>query len=106
MQYPAILPDTHTITRQLVENELSRQGLTINVRLSSNYLESIRMMVEDGLGWSVLPDTLQSDRLSICDYPAVNFSRRLGTITHKQRTLTKAAIILTDRMLTTCKKIY
>ncbi|MCW8963285.1 MAG: LysR family transcriptional regulator [Gammaproteobacteria bacterium] len=96
--YPAVLPDSYTITRQLVETELAKHGLNINVRLSSNHLESIRMMVEIGLGWSVLPETLSSDRLHTCHFEAITFSRELGIITHKQRTLTRAAELLIDRM--------
>jgi len=96
--YPAVLPDSYTITRQLVETELARHGLKINVRLSSNHLESIRMMVEIGLGWSVLPETLSSGKLHACHFESVTFSRELGIVTHKQRTLTRAAELLTDRM--------
>lgn len=96
--YPAILPDSNTITRQLVETELSRYGININVRLSSNHLESIRMMVEIGLGWSVLPKTLASVELQPCQFDELNFSRQLGIITHKQRTLTQAAELMIQRL--------
>ena len=97
-EYPAILPDTYTITRQLVESALNNKGLQINVRLSSNHLESIRMMVEIGLGWSVLPETLSSDKLYPCHSDSITFIRDLGIVTHRQRTLTKAAELIIDRM--------
>lgn len=96
--YPAILPDSVTFTRQLVEKSLSTNGLAITVRLSSNHLESIRMMVEIGLGWSVLPRTLKTDQLVTCRYPGIAFKRELGVITHRQRTLTRAAEILFNRL--------
>lgn len=96
--YPAILPDTNTITRQLVEKELAIHGIKINVRLSSNHLESIRMMVEIGLGWSVLPKTLASKELHACQFKQLTFSRELGIITHRQRTLTHAAELLIKRI--------
>lgn len=96
--YPAILPDTNTITRQLVEKELATHGIKINVRLSSNHLESIRMMVEIGLGWSVLPKTLQSSELHACQFKQLTFSRKLGIITHRKRTLTHAAELLIKRI--------
>jgi len=96
--YPAILPDTNTITRQLVEAELSKHKLDINVRLSSNHLESIRMMVEIGLGWSVLPKTLESNQLNPCHYDAFQLNRKLGVVTHQQRTLTRAATLLIERL--------
>jgi DNA-binding transcriptional LysR family regulator len=96
--YPAILPDNNTMTRQLVETELSKHKLDISVRLSSNHLESIRMMVEIGLGWSVLPQTLESEALHICKFKQIMFSRDLGVVTHQQRTLTKAATLLIERL--------
>jgi DNA-binding transcriptional LysR family regulator len=99
--YPAVLPDTHTITRQLVEKMLSDQGLDITVRLSSNHLESIRMMVEIGLGWSVLPLTLKSGELTYRDFAGLSFTRQLGIVTHRQRTLTTAADVMIQRMPTT-----
>ena len=96
--YPAILPDNNTMTRQLVETELSKHRLDINVRLSSNHLESIRMMVEIGLGWSVLPKTLASSQLHACHYDAFKLNRELGVVTHQQRTLTRAATLLIERL--------
>lgn len=97
-RYPAILPDTHTITRQLVEKELASHGIEINVQLSSNHLESIRMMVEIGLGWSVLPETLKSTELHTCDFRQLTFTRALGIITLQKRTLTHAAELLIKRI--------
>ena len=97
-QHPAILPDNNTFTRKLIETELDNHGLSINVRLSSNHLESIRMMTEIGLGWSVLPDTLYSDKLTVVKFSEIAFSRKLGIITHKQRTLTQAARLFLDRL--------
>jgi len=96
--YPAILPDSKTMTRQLVETELSKHSLIINVRLSSNHLESIRMMVEIGLGWSVLPRTLKSETLHNCQFKPIRISRDLGVVTHQQRTLTRAATLLIERL--------
>lgn len=97
-QYPAILPDRHTFTRQIVEKVFSDIGQSINVRLSSNHLESIRMMVEIGFGWSVLPATLASDSLHICKYDALSFSRQLGIITHRQRTLSRSGMAMIEKL--------
>jgi DNA-binding transcriptional LysR family regulator len=77
---------------------LQEQEISINVRLSSNHLESIRMMVEIGLGWSVLPETLGSENLQSIFTGRISFIRKLGVVTHKQRTLTKAAELLLARI--------
>ena len=98
VHHPAILPDSHTITRQLVEATLHQHDVDINVRLSSNHLESIRMMVEIGLGWSVLPETLLSDNLQSIYVKDIVFVRKLGAVIHRQRTLTKAARLLLQRI--------
>jgi len=43
--HPAILPDADTYTRTLIEQAFARQGLKLQVRLQTNYMETIRMMV-------------------------------------------------------------
>ena len=98
IQHPAILPDSHTITRQLIETMLREHKVAINVRLSSNHLESIRMMVEIGLGWSVLPETLKSESLKSIYTNSITFIRKLGIVIHKRRTLTQAARLLMQRI--------
>ena len=53
--YSAILPSPVTFTRRIVESLFEEQALTLNISMSTNYLETIHMMVSIGLGWSVLP---------------------------------------------------
>ena len=57
-EYPAILPATGTYTRELIERSFIKPGLPLHVNLETNYLETIKMMVSIGLGWSLLPQTL------------------------------------------------
>ena len=59
--------------------------------MSTNYLDTIRMMVKIGLGWSLLPDTMINQDLSVLNVNAPPVSRQLGYISHKERTLSKAA---------------
>lgn len=95
-QYPAILPSNTTFTRQLVESMFQRQKLTPNVSMSTNYLDTIRMMVSIGLGWSLLPRTLIDDSLVTLPIREEPISRTLGFIYHRNRTLSNAAIELVE----------
>lgn len=88
---PAILPEPGTFTRRIVESPFLARGLRLNIGLETNYLETIRMMVSVGLGWTVLPVTLLAGDLIALHVPALELTRDLGIVTHKSRTLTKAA---------------
>ncbi|MFT6469926.1 MAG: DNA-binding transcriptional LysR family regulator [Neptuniibacter pectenicola] len=90
--YNAILPGSNTFTRSLVETLFFQHALTLNVTMSTNYLDTIRMMVNIGLGWSLLPQSLVGDdlkTLNVIDSEPVH--RNLGIIYHKNRTLSNAA---------------
>jgi DNA-binding transcriptional LysR family regulator len=91
LDYPSILPSENTFTRQLVEKIFSGRKLKLEVEMSTNYLETIKMMVSIGMAWSVLPDTMLDD--SLCALPVSNagLNRELGYITHRDHTLTNAA---------------
>ncbi|MAZ89836.1 MAG: LysR family transcriptional regulator [Cellvibrionaceae bacterium] len=94
-QYPAILPDTSTQTTRLVRQMFEQQGLTLSISMATNYLETIKMMVSIGLGWSTLPDTMieteQVSELKVLTIHNSNLRRTLGCIHHKDRTLSNPA---------------
>ena len=89
--YPAILPDTGTVTRRLIDKTLAPEHVELNVNLETNYLETIRMLVTAGLGWSVLPLTMLTSELRCLSLTKKPFKRSLGIVTHKNRTLSRAA---------------
>ncbi len=97
--YNAILPGSETFTRQLVEQQFSDKGLKLNVVMSTNYLDTIKMMVSIGLGWSLLPETLIDDSLCVLQVPATTIHRPLGFIYHRDRTLSNAAQAFIDLLL-------
>jgi DNA-binding transcriptional LysR family regulator len=88
--YAAVLPGPTTYTRQILEKAFSRLGLQLTVNMSTNYLETLKMLAETGLGWSVIPHTMLSSELKIieCD---MKLTRNLGAVTHRMRTLSNAA---------------
>lgn len=89
--YPAILPRVNTFTHQLVINHLQQQQLTPHLGISTNALDTIAMMVQIGLGWSALPETMLNDKL-VCPLAGIEpIQRPLGVIYHRDRTLSNAA---------------
>ncbi len=96
VQFPAILPEKGTYTRELLDQYFSKYEMELQVKLSNNYLETIKMMVSVGLGWSVLPKTLIDETLTSIDIQDFTIHRSLGIVTHKARTLSLPAQKLID----------
>jgi len=88
---PAILPARNTFTRVLLEQALGLNEQNLNIAMETNYLETIKMMVSIGLGWSVLPVSMLSADISRLDIKGVEFERLLGVVSHQHRTLSNAA---------------
>ncbi len=90
-QSPSILPEVDTITFKMIERIFTQQGLSLNAPMPTNYLETIKMMVSVGMGWSMLPHTMLDDSLHLLLWPAEPLTRPLGLIQLKTRTLSNAA---------------
>jgi len=89
--FPAILPAPGTYTREVIEQAFEPYEQKLHVTLSTNYLETIKMLVSVGLGWSVLPRTMLSDELRVLEVDHLELSRQLGSVRHQGRTLSNAA---------------
>ena len=94
IQHPAILPSTGTFTRALLEQTPELETSKLNIAMETNYLETIKMMVSIGLGWSVLPISMISNDMKVLDVRKFNMERQLGIAFHPARTLTNAASML------------
>jgi len=90
-EYPAILPSPGTYTRQLLERSIAQAGEKLGTGMTTNYLETIKMMVGVGLGWSVLPRSMLNDELLALKIRGVKLTRQLGIVRHQARTLSNAA---------------
>ena len=89
--HTAILPSETTFTRRLVETLFNEQDLDVNVSISTNYLETIKMMVSIGLGWSVLPSSMIDKDIKQLAIPGFQVKRSLGVIYHPGHSLSNAA---------------
>lgn len=99
LAYPAVLPGPGTYTRDLLEQAVRSRGLTLQVGMTTNYLETLKMLVVTGLGWGLLPATLLDSGLVSLAVEDLRLARRLGVVTHAGRTLSNAAL----RMLWACR---
>ncbi|MGH8435339.1 MAG: LysR family transcriptional regulator [Pseudomonas sp.] len=90
-RHPAVFPGGNTFTHHIVSKLFAAEGLTPNIGMSTNYLETIKMMVSIGLAWSVLPRTMLDEQVARLPLPGIQLSRQLGYILHTERTLSNAA---------------
>lgn len=88
---PAILPDLKTYTGRLVKACFDKRGLPLELNMTTNYLETIKMMVSVGLGWSVLPEAMLDEQLQVLPVEEVQLQRSLGVVRHQKRHLSNAA---------------
>ncbi|HSW11410.1 MAG TPA: LysR family transcriptional regulator [Solimonas sp.] len=93
-EHPAVLPDEATYTQRIVTRALQEHGLTPRIRLATNYLETLKMLVGIGLGWSVLPDSMIDGSIRRLAIPELSLHRELGAVWHERRTLSGAATAL------------
>lgn len=95
--YPAILPSANTFTSQITLAEFAKHNLKPYATMSTNPLESIRMLVSVGLGWSVLPQTLISqdlERINMADN--IELQRYLGVVINPKLTRSSSVEALLD----------
>jgi DNA-binding transcriptional LysR family regulator len=89
--FPLLLPSKKTFTTQIIEQPFKDRNLKLSTVMTSNDLESLRMMVEIGLGWSILPSSMLRDPLNKIQVKELSLSRTLGLVRHNERTLSSSA---------------
>ncbi len=97
-QYPALLPERRFHTTQLVEELFAGHELRLNIKLATNYLETIKALITAGYAWGVLPRSMLEDHiLAVLDVrqgeaqQRLSLMRNLDCIYHRQRQMSKAA---------------
>ncbi len=98
LKEPTVLPRRSTFTRRILEDEVKKHNLSLNIAMETNYLETLQMLATTGVGWSLLPKSLLNEDVSTVKVRGINLSRELGSIVHKKRTLSNAA----SAMLSIC----
>ncbi len=89
-KYPAILPDHDTFTRRIIDLQFTSAKIRYQLAFTTNYLETIKVMVEAGLGWSILPKIMLSGQLETRPLLPAPPARELGWMIHKNKAITPA----------------
>jgi len=95
-RFPALLSKANTFTRGIVEQNFAAKNLDLNVAMSTNNLDTIRMMVSIGMGWSILPETLINKDIEVINTLSKPIVRQLGCVWHQHRSLPNAAEALIE----------
>ena len=95
-KHSAILPAIGTYTRSIIEKPVIQKQTSLDVILETNYLETIRMMVAIGLGWSALPKAMLGDDLTEIKVSGLQIERTLGIVRHASRSLSNAGQAFVD----------
>ena len=90
-RHPVIMPGLATYTGRIVAEVFATADIPLRPALSTNYLETISMLVGTGMGWSVLPASMVEDGLVRLATDAPALHRTLGCVTDPRRTLSNAA---------------
>ena len=88
--YPAVLPDSDSYTRRIIDALFQERQLSIKASAPSNYLEALKVLVSAGLGWSVLPQGLIDESLHQLPIKDIKLGRKIGYLVHQSRSLSNA----------------
>ena len=92
----AILPGEETFTRRIINQYFYTNRLSLNIAFETNYLETIKVMVASGLGWSVLPQILADDELTVIPLDSLKLTRTLGIMLNTGLSLPNSAIAMVE----------
>lgn len=90
-EHNAILPSKSTLTYRVVEQLFSKHKMKLDAKIPTNYLETMKMMASVGMGWSVLPNTMIDNTLTVLPVNYPTPSRKLGAISFQKKHLGNSA---------------
>lgn len=96
-EHGVLLQAQSTHTRDIIDQAL-KLNTNIKVIMESNYLETIKAMIQNGLGWGVLPGSMIDDSLHCLKIKGVKMERHLGVLRHASRTLSSSANALLESL--------
>lgn len=97
--YPSVLPSSDTETHKVMRRVFVERQLELRVQMETNNLETLKMLVGAGLGWSLLPKTMSDASVKVLDID-VTLTRELGLVYHSRRSLSNAALAMIELMKT------
>jgi len=101
-QVPALLPDSSTFTRQIIDQALRQYSYRI--AQCANFLDTLHMLVDIGMGWSVLPRSMMGSSLLAIEATGAPIVRHLGILSNEKRSLSNAGLRFID-LLVECAEL-
>lgn len=95
-KFPAVLPDNRTFTYHVIHDAFQSLGVQPRVRMTTNHLETLKMLASIGLGWTILPQIMVDPTLRALDLPLLTMRRHLGVVWHRRRVRSAAAQAFLD----------
>ena len=96
-EHGVLLQAQSTHTRDIIDQAL-KLNPEIKIIMESNYLETIKAMIQNGLGWGVLPESMIDSSLHKLKIKGIKMQRQLGVLLHASRTLSSPAAALLDKL--------
>ena len=96
-EHSVLLQSQSTHTRDIIDQALKLNS-DVKIIMESNYLETIKAMIQNGLGWGVLPLSMIDKSLKKLTIKNVSMERHLGVLLHESRTLSSAANALLETL--------
>lgn len=96
-EYGVLIQSHSTHTRDIIVQALQLDA-DIKIIMESNYLETIKAMIQNGLGWGVLPESMIDNSLHKLKIKGVKMQRHLGVLLHASRTLSSPADALMETL--------
>jgi DNA-binding transcriptional LysR family regulator len=100
--YPCVMPTPETETFQIMQRAFEDKALSISVQMTTNNLESLKMLASTGIGWTLLPETMIDPELVVLEVDA-SFRRDLGLVMHHKRSHSNAAKAMQKMVLAEVK---
>ena len=94
-EYGVLIQSHSTHTRVIIDRAL-KLDVDTKIIMESNYLETIKAMIQNGLGWGVLPESMIDSTLHRLTIQDVKMERHLGVLLHASRTLSSPANALLE----------
>ena len=96
-EHGVLLQSQSTHTRDIIDQALKLNS-NVKIIMESNYLETIKAMIQNGLGWGVLPLSMIDKSLKKLTIKNVSMERHLGVLLHESRTLSSPANALLETL--------
>ncbi len=99
VRHTAILPARNTVTREIADALIADERGSPPKVMETNYLETNKVLAAAGLGWTLIPESMVDDSVLALPMLDADAYRTLGLVTHRQRTIGRAAECFAEMLI-------